>query len=175
MRKNLKLFSKKGICLVLAIIMVALCFATISSVLANSYGEGDKSLKVDVSINNDDETNFDLKSVTVNEENWTTEDDEYLTEDGIYTVVFTVEKKGDRVPAVRYNENWTESIVENVVENGNDYTFTLNVTKPETENHLQLNIYGQEDNRYSVDFGTAEWVIDGVTVTAVAVLSFCTL
>ncbi len=191
MRKSLKLFSKKGICLILAIIMIALCFAPISSVLATSYGTGDKHLNIDIT-----RGDFNLKEVTVNGETWEGPSDEYRTTDGQYTVIITVEKNGDTIPDIQYGGNWSDCIVKNnnVSADGNTYTYTLTIDKPEDEqyNFLALDIIqmqGQQGNpeggdqpggdpqepggdqpgeRTSlVDFGTAEWEIDGVTVSVV--------
>ena len=186
MKKKFKLFSRKGICLALVIVLVAVCFAPISSVLATSYGTGDKHLNIDVTMGD-----FNLKEVTVNGETWDGPSDEYLTDNGQYIVIITVEKNGDNIPDIQYGGNWNDVIVKNnnVSGDGNTYTYTLTVNKPEDGNHdfLALEIIKKQEQqgnpeggeqpggnpqepgarKYSVDFGTGEWEIEGVTVSAV--------
>ena len=185
MKKKFKLFSRKGICLALVIVLIAACFAPISSVLATSYGSGEKHLNLDVTMGD-----FNLKSVTVNGDAWDGPSDEYLTSNGQYTVVITVEKNGENIPDIQYGGNWSDYIVKNnsVSGDGNTYTYTLTVNKPEDGEHnfLALEIIKMQEpqgnpeggeqpggdpqepgeRKYSVDFGTGEWKIDGVIVSA---------
>ena len=187
--KNFKIFSKKGVCLLLILALTIACIGPVAKVLATNYGDGENGLKFDFG----DMNGFGLNGVTIDGVLWEDKEDEFFTEDGKHTVVITVSKDGDRIPDIRYGENWNENITKsvNVSGDGNTYTYTLNVTNPEAHGFLGLDIIekpaeGQPDNPpapgdqdepgpgegegqrvISVDFGTAQWVIDGVTVNVV--------
>ena len=143
MSNNYKIFSKKGISLILAIVLIISCIVPIAKVIAATYGEGDNFIRME--INN--ELGFTINEVTVNGNEWTDGDDEYRSNDNTYIVIISVSKNGDAIPKVQWGGNWNDYISQEVSVVNDVYTYTLNVTDDEQQGFLGLSIIEQEEEQ----------------------------
>ena len=72
MRKNLKIFSKKGTSFILALALIIAYFAPITNVFAESIGTGESFITFNLDANG-----YPVNSVSINGSNWTSSSDEY--------------------------------------------------------------------------------------------------
>ncbi len=109
----------------------------ITSVLA--YGNGEHFIHMDI-VNT---LGFSINSVTVNGDDWSGASDEFHTNDDNYHIEINVSKNsvtGDKVPRIQYGGNWNGYITASTNQNGNNYTFVLDVTNSEHQEFLGLEI-----------------------------------
>ena len=119
--------------------MLATYVLPFASVIALSYGEGTKFIKMDIT----NKLGFTINSAKVNSNVWNDNNDEFHTSDDKYHVEIIVsenETTGTKVPELRYGGNWNDLIISSVQKNENNYTFVLDINNNGENNFLGLEI-----------------------------------
>ncbi len=139
MKKTFKTFTKKIIAGVMVFIMLFSAVASITKVIAATYGEGNHYMKVGI----DNQLGVTITGVTVNNSPWENGNDEFYTNNDQYHIVINVsgnEITGDKIPGIEYGGNWNDYIEMSTQHEGNNYTFVLDVNNAENQEFLGLKI-----------------------------------
>ena len=158
-KRAFKKMPKKFVAFTMLFIIAVASIASITKVIATSYGTGDEF----ITFGYDNELEFAVGTITINGDTWTN-GDEFRTNDNVYTIIINdvtpvenTESEG-KVPTVRWGGNWNEEynnqprVSLDVEENNGKYTFTVTVNNAEhlndqtneQERHVHLMI--QENN-----------------------------
>ena len=136
-------FMKKISKIFMAFILLASYVIPFVNVVALSYGEGTKLLKMDI-VNS---LGFKVESATVNSYAWKDGNDEFHTNNNQYHVVIEVsgtEATGTKVPRIQYGGNWSDYITPSTQVNNGKYTFVLDINNGSDQDFLGLEILEQE-------------------------------
>ena len=149
---EIKKIPKKILSLLLIFAIAYSYFMPITRAVAVSHGEGEHYITMD--INN--ELGFTINSVTINDANWTTSQDEYHTNDEQYHIIINVsgnETTGDKVPDIQYGGNWNSYITMSSQTSEDSYTFVLDLNNSAHQDFLGLSIIDKNGDNYQGETG----------------------
>lgn len=135
---------KKFAKVLMIFVMLATYVLPFANVIALTYGEGTKFIKMDI-VNN---LGFTINSTKVNSNVWNDNNDEFHTSDDKYHVEIIVsgnETTGTKVPEMRYGGNWNGLITSSMTKDGNKYTFVLDINNDGQNNFLGLEIVEHQE------------------------------
>lgn len=125
----------KSLFSILMVLAISLSYITpITKVIALSYGEGDSFITMEIG----NGLGFTINSVTVNGHEWTSNEDQFHTNNNQYHIEINVsgnESTGNKVPRIQYGGNWNTDITPSTQHNGNSHTFILDVNN---SNHQEF-------------------------------------
>ena len=139
MTKKAKKISKVVVTITIILAMVLTYFSPLVNVIAETYGSGDYHMQV--GINSGD---FTVDLVQVNDHNWTSNQDEFRSDENVFVIKIWVLKNGDTVPDIGYCGGECGSHIQKTVQiagNGNEYIYTLTVTDSDNT-YMDLSIHG---------------------------------
>ena len=137
MKRVMKKIPSLVIIFIMVFALVIYYAKPITDVLA--YGSGEHFIHMDI-VNT---LGFSINSVTVNGDDWSGAADEFRTDDDNYHIVINVSKNsvtGDKVPRIQYGGNWNNYVTLSTQQNGNEYTFVLDVANSGHQEFLGLEI-----------------------------------
>ena len=142
LKKEMTKLPKKLIVIVMLLAIISSYFNSIFSVKAQSYGEGNNFIQMDI-VNN---LGFTIGAVTVNSYTWENSQDEFHASNDRYHIVINVagnETTEDKVPSIQYGGNWNGLITMSTANEDGNYSFALDVDLSEvTENRNEFNFIG---------------------------------
>lgn len=137
MKRVMKKIPSLVIIFIMVFALVIYYAKPITDVLA--YGSGEHFIHMDI-VNT---LGFSINSVTVNGDSWSGAADEFRTNDDNYHIEINVSKNGvtgDKAPRIQYGGNWNDYITATTQQNGNDYTFVLDIANSGHQEFLGLEI-----------------------------------
>ena len=133
---------KRSIAFLIIFTMLLSYIAPIINVVANSYGDGDNFINMDIT----NDIGFTINNVTVNGDEWTNHEDEFHSTNNQYHIEINVsgnEITGEKVPRIQYGGNWNDYITSSTQHNENNYTFVLDVDDSDHQGFLGLSLEEQ--------------------------------
>ena len=155
-KKRLSNLPKKIVAIVLVITIMASWAISIFSVKAQSYGNGDNFVSIDI----ENELGFTINNVTVNDYTWNERTDEFHTDDNQYHIVISITNNDDTfdiIPAIQYGGNWNEYITASTDYTEGVYTFVLDVNDSAHQGFIGLSVIENHDNSNEVGEGNSNF------------------